>query len=291
MSSQKSGIALAKNAYSNTFQSFKNNPAVFIPFIIFAALEAIGLIFIYFAPRMPLKLIFGPPIRTLWDEKFLHYPANFLLMPKLISLSRMGLSIIAGSLLTGIAVALVFELYNKRKIRLEASLKLVSKKYIYLFLAVLIYTVLFYIASKAITIGLSKYFIAGHAKLLFLNARAWLGPILICFSFIIAILIQAAFIYVIPILIIENKKLTKAIAGSFALFKKLFIPTIILVGLPMLIYIPIIVLNGNTVLLITKLFPEIIVFVSFLGIIVNSLVIDPIVTISATFLYLKNQGK
>jgi hypothetical protein len=59
----------------------------------------------------------------------------------------------------------------------------------------------------------------------------------------------------------------------------------------MLIYIPIIILNNNTVLLINKFFPEVIVGVVFLGILISSLVIDPLVTVSTALLYLENKTK
>lgn len=291
MSSEEPGIILVKKAYNSTFRSLKATPALYIPFIIFAFFEFIALIFIYFAPRMPLRLIFGPPIRTFWGERFLHYPANFLLFPKLISLSRFALTVVLGSLLTGMAVAIILDIYNKKTIKLKDSFLLAFKKYISLFSIVFIFSVIFYILVKIVTIGLAKYFIAGHSRLLFLKASLWLGPLSSCINFILALLIQSAFIYAIPVLIIEKEKLIKSIIKSFGLFKKLFIPTLILVGLPMFIYIPILVLNYNTLFLIYRVFPEFILLVGFLGIIMSSLIIDPLVTISTASLYLNTRSK
>jgi len=287
MSFQESG--LIKKVYNRTFQSFKNNPCIFIPFIIFALFESFALIIIYLSPRMPLRLIFGPPIRTFWGERFLHYPANFLLLPKLASLSRMGLTIILGSLLTGVATAIIVDIYNKKIIKIKDSFKLAFKRYTSLFSIVFIFSIVFHILVKIVSIGLARYFIAGHSRLLFLKARIWLGPVSSCINFILGLFIYSAFIYAIPALIIDREKLIKSIIKSFGLFKKLFIPTIVLVGLPMLVYIPILVLNYNTLFLIYRVFPEFILLVSFLGIIISSLVIDPIVTVSATNLYLINK--
>jgi hypothetical protein len=127
---------------------------------------------------------------------------------------------------------------------------------------------------------------AGHRQLLFFGPGIWLGPILSVIDFLLALFIQSAFIYAIPVLIIGQEKLIQSIGKSFLLFKKLFIPTLILVGLPMLIYIPILVLSYNTAFLIDKLFPEFILVVLFLSTIVSSLVIDPLITVSTTLLYL-----
>ena len=272
-------------AYNTSIKSLKNHPALFLPFLIFAILEVIVLVIIYLAPRMPVRLILGPVISTFWGERFLHYPVNFLLLPKIASLSRMGLAVIFSSLLSGVAVALVFAVHNKKQIKFKEAFKSALKKYASLFIVVLIFTLLFYFLVKLVTIVLVSYFMAGHSRLLFLKPGIWMGPILLGINFMLALLIQSAFVYAIPLLIIEKQKLIKAIIGSFLLFKKLFIPTLILVGLPMLVYIPIIILNSKTAFLIDKVFPEFILLVSFLSIIISSLVIDTIVTISTTFLY------
>lgn len=289
MDPQKTHTPSIKEVYNATVKSLKNHPILFAPFIIFFLFDFLALSVLYLAPRMPLKLIFGPVIRTLWSERFLHYPLNFFLLPKLTSLARMALSVLFGSLLTAMAVAIVFDIYHKKHLKLAASFKFALKRYIDLFIIVFIFTILFYVAQKIISAGLFRYFMSGHTKLLFLGPRLWLGPFLLCLNFILAILIQSVFIYAIPILLIEKEKLLKSILKSFVLFKKLFIPTLILVGLPMLAYVPIVILSYNPAFLMDRLFPEIILWVLFLGSVISALVIDPLVTVSAAWLYLINR--
>lgn len=219
----------------------------------------------------------------------MHYPGFFLLLPKLASLARMVLSIFIGSLLTGMAVIIIFDIYNKKQARLKESFKLALRKYLSFFTIILIVSLLFYLSARIAAFGLAKYFISGHSRLLFLSARLWLGPILLAINFMLGIFIQSFFIYAIPVLLIEKEKLLKSIIRSFVLFKRLFIPTILLIGLPMLIYLPIIFLNNNAPFLIQRLFPEFILLVLFLSIVITSLIIDPIVTISTAILYLENK--
>lgn len=289
MTYQVAGKSSIKKAYSNTFQSLKKHSILLKPFIIFGLIDLAALLLIYFGVRMPLRLVFGPIIRTFWGEAYLHYPDNFMLLPKLVSLSRMALTIIFGSFLTGVAVAIVFGIYNKKEIKLKDAFKAALKQYSSLLIVVLIFTLGFYFLIKLVGIGLVKYFLAGHRRLLFLNAGLWLGPILLALNFMLALLIQSAFVYAIPLLIIEKQKLTNAILGSFLLFKRLFFPTLILVGLPMLAYIPIILLNANPGFLIERAFPEFVLWVSFFGCVISALVIDPLVTITTAFLYLINR--
>lgn len=133
MHPKETSSSIIKKVYNTTVNSLKNHPAIFLPFLIFAILEFAALVFFYLTPRMPLRVIFGPIIRTFWGERFLHYPLNFLLLPKLASLSRMVLSVIFSSLLTGMAVAIILDIYNKKHVKLEAAFKSALKRYLDLF--------------------------------------------------------------------------------------------------------------------------------------------------------------
>jgi len=277
------------NTYLATFQSLKTQPKLVIPFACFAFVELIFLLLIYVAPRQPFNIVLAPPIRAFWGERFLHYPVNFLLLPKLASHSRNFLSCIIGSLLTGFAVAMVADTYNSKTVHLFSALKNAFRKYLSLFTVVLIINLLFLGLVKVMEMGLIRYFTSGHATLLFLKPVIWLGPILIALNLLLVVLVQGVFVYAIPLLMIENLKLFKAIGRSALLFVKLFLPTLALVGLPVLIYIPIIILQFNAPFLIDRLFPESVLYVCIAAVVINSLVIDLLVTLSTTILFLQNK--
>ncbi|HTY44983.1 MAG TPA: hypothetical protein VMD52_03215 [Patescibacteria group bacterium] len=280
-----------KNAYTQTFRAIRSTPEFFWPFFIFAILESVFLLILFLAPREPLRLVLGPPIRTFWGERFLHYPANFLLLPKLSSLSRMFLSVFFGSLLTGTAVAMAVDVFTKGKARFDNSLKTALKKYLVLFAIILVVTVLFYLALRFSSTALVKYFIAGHRKLLFIPAALWLGPLAVIINLAVAIVIQALFTYAIPALMAENQRFITCIFRSFVAFKDLFGKTLLLVTLPILAYLPIIVLNYNAAFLIRKAFPEIILIVLLAGVFISALVVDLLITYSTAFLYLLYRNK
>jgi hypothetical protein len=58
------------------------------------------------------------------------------------------------------------------------------------------------------------------------------------------------------------------------------------VFLSVLLYLPIIALQYNTVLLIS-VYPESVLWVNWAGILINSMAIDVIITVSSAILYLK----
>lgn len=278
---------LLSNIFTHTFETLKHYPLIYVPFTIFVTVELTALTFLYYIPRVPLRELFGPPVRTFWGEKFLHYPYNFLLLPKLSYYSRMFLSIILGSLLLGMAVALINDIYYKKPLRLLKALKIALKKYISLFTVALIITALYFLLERTLAFGVIKYFLSGHKKLLFIRANIWVGPLLSVLSFFTAITVQSVFAYCVPALIIGNEKLLKAIMKSFLLYVKYFIPTLIIVGLPMCAFIPILILTYNSTFLINKLFPEFILYILIFGAIVNSLVLDLLITASTTYCYLE----
>ncbi|MCX5707730.1 MAG: hypothetical protein NTY14_01910 [Candidatus Omnitrophica bacterium] len=269
------------NTYHLVFQALRSQPKLFIPYICFVLVELAVLFLLYVAPRHPFNVVLAPPIKAFFGEAFLHYPTNFLLLPKLSSLSRNFLSCILGALMTGFAVLMVSDAYNQKTVRPTVSLKSAFKKYFSLFTIVLVITGLFF--------GLLKLVEMGFSSLLFLKPKAWLGPVVIAINILVVLLIQGLFAYSIPLLVLENNKVFQAMGRSLGLFFKLFLPTVVLIGLPLLTYIPIIVLQYNTPLLISKVFPEAVLYVCILAAVLNSFVIDLLITVSTTVLFLQNR--
>lgn len=289
---QKSQKIPLISIYTKSFELIKKSPRIFLPFIIFTLLESIILIFISIAPRTPDSIL-GPVISTIWGEKFLYYPDNLLLLPKLLSLCRIALYIAFSSLLSAIAVAMVSDGYRRGSLcKLGTAVITAIKKYVYFFTLALTVTIVFYASKKLLAIFLMKFCDVSGLNLSFvLDKTLWAGPIAICTNAFFALIFQAAFIYAVPEMIIAKEKFIKAIVKSVILFKKTFITTSLLVGLPMLAYIPIILLNYNAGFLIQKTHPWSMFIILFLGIAANSLIIDSIVITSSTVFYLMKTQK
>ena len=64
-------------------------PTVALPFLIAGLINAIALYILYLAPQHPVSALLAPPIRVYFGEQFLHYPANFLLLPRLFYAGEM----------------------------------------------------------------------------------------------------------------------------------------------------------------------------------------------------------
>ena len=85
----------------------------------------------------------------------------------------------------------------------------------------------------------------------------------------------------IPIIITEKKALIKAIIGSMAVAARNFIRVFCLVLVPLLFYLPVIVMKTFLVAIMDKTIPEVSIYITLLGI-VTSVFVDCFVIISVT---------
>lgn len=281
MSQKKSLFSAFTSSYGFVGSAMRVDKRVYLPFLIFAAIELVSLILLYLAPRPPFRAVLGPIIATFWGEQYLHYPANFDLLPKLAGLARMNLAVLFGSLLTGVAVAFLYKMTFMKALRKYGSLLAI----------VFILTFTYYLTYKLVAMLLTNYFMAGNYKLILWGPRAWIGLFLPLFNQLLALVLQCLFVYAIPVVLMSEKKFFAAIGASMAFFIKNFMVTLLLVGLPMLIALPLFFINQASPYLIAKFVPEIVLGLSVAGIVVNSLVIDPMITLTAAAYYFENKDK
>ncbi|MFA5101233.1 MAG: hypothetical protein WC547_10150 [Candidatus Omnitrophota bacterium] len=278
-----------RTVYHQTIQALKSQKKLLLPFGIFAAVESLVLTLIYLAPRVPFRAVLGPPIKAFRGEMFLHYPANFLIIPELSSFFRNILTVILGSLLAGTAAVMIRQAFWKKEASFIKSIGEAGRKYFQLFIIILITAVILNYAYKGVTFGITKYFTAGHKELLGFGFTIWRGPVTIVLSAVILLIVQAFFLYTVAFLMLGNQKLFKAIWQSFVFFGKHIWQTLLIVILPFLFYIPVIILQYKTAYLIDNVFPEVVLIIAYSGIIISSLIVDLFVTMSATLYYLNNK--
>lgn len=284
--------------YSASCKLFKDHPRILQPFILLFLIQLLALIVLYFSPRLPLRDIFGPIIRTFWGQRseaaFSHYPYSFILLPKLFQVGSLALSVLVGAFTSGIAITMIQGIENKKRLDFFSATRLAIGKYVYLFIIVVLWVITLHYSAKYFDKGTS--YLAGLLiKSLSMRPKAVfiIGTALFWFltvsNFILTIAIHSLLIYAIPILIFEKEKLWKSILKSLAFFKKHWLTTLIFVGLPMLAYVPFSIILQKPSFLIDKFFPEFVAHVILLGVIVNFLFIDPLITVSAALFYLSHR--
>ena len=271
----KQGFKIALGTWKTTLGYFKANPNLLIPFFIVGIFDFLILGVIYLAPRPPLSALLAPPIRAFWGEKFLHYPFNLLLIPHLFNYGHIISTAFIGVLMTGLAIGMLSEAKEEGRPSVLVNLIRAAKRYPSLVAIWLVMFVLVTIVFK------------GLPFILRLKQPTAL-QIVFYVSFFISILIQVVFIYALPAVMIEKKRTWQAIKRSISFSKSLFLPTLLLVMIPMIIYLLLIILRGRLPILITKSFPEVILIFLGLGIVV-SVIIDCLITYSTAILFLQQR--
>ena len=235
-----------KNVLS-TIQSAVNNllthKEILYPFAIIAFVQLFILEILYFYPRFPLKTFFGPLVNRLWSPEFMHYPANLLLLPKLFQSVQIPLYILVNTFFIAVAVAIIVAINNDQKVQLKKIYRETWGLYIHLVVAAII--------TFAAIWGLFKLYALVYNRALMIRSTTglyfWLKTTVIdgapYFQFLISILVTAIFAYVIPIIVVDRKKVFTAIWINFKVLMRSFFFTFFVVLLPSLLYVVVLLLR------------------------------------------------
>ncbi len=269
-----------KSNWSSTFESLSKNSVLFTPFIIIAFLECLALELFFFSARTPLVLLFGPIIKKIFGEQFLHYPGNLVLLPRLFYYGQIVIYILAGAFLTAIAVKIFVNIRTGHPVILKAIIKGAGRRYLTFVGYGLIYIALIFILERGEGFAFLKFtrLISRHLFKISPQIYSIGAAKLLFFTFVI---VQIFLALTIPIVITEKKALFKAILGSISIGMRHFLKVFCLVLVPLLLYLPLIFMKTFLVAIIDKTFPDISLYITFLGI-VAAIFIDCFVMMSLT---------
>src|SRR3989338_2212655 len=131
-------------------------PVILYPLCLYAFLQLLILEILYFSACFPLSLFFAPLIKRLWSDAFLHYPFNFILLPKLFYYSQVPVYITLGAFLTAMTVTYLVAVNNEKKISFRLALKDSIGSYIYILIAAFVSFILISLASKGYQYALGE---------------------------------------------------------------------------------------------------------------------------------------
>ncbi|MCA9407856.1 MAG: hypothetical protein H6755_01175 [Candidatus Omnitrophica bacterium] len=264
------------------------HPVIFFPFLLTAFIQFFILEILYFSPREPLNVFFGPIISKIWSPEYLHYPLNLILLPKLFQYLQYPVFILLSSYLVSVSIVIIKNINEDKSIHLKPLFKQTFSMYVHIVVSALLsfclYICLMYFFDMVIARAMEirsqsgKFFIL---KRLILEGAPY-------FYLFFSVLITTLFAYVFPMIAIERKKVFHAIWENLKLLKGSFFFTFFVVLIPSLFIIPILILR--TTVSIDGAFPEISVWILVLSICVL-LFIDAVVYTALTLFYLMLREK
>ncbi len=265
------------------------NKVILFPFCIIIFIQLFILEILYFSPRFPLKIFFGPVISTLWAEHYLHYPHSLALLPKLYQYAQVPVFIFINSFLLALAVAFIIQINSGKRIHAAHIIKEISSFYIHIiipsFLLFIIMTIFIKwyatIRSQAETMVVSTG-LSHILKTILVDGSSYI-------NFLISVLMSTVFAYVLPIIVFEKKKSPAAIMANFKMLRGSFWLTFVLILIPSLFFLPVMMLRDAVAT--NLVFPEIRLVVLVISIFVT-VAIDAIVYTALTTYYLfKKEGR
>lgn len=246
-----------------------NRPTISLLFFALAALESLILTALFLSHSGTFYKFLGPIIRRLWGERFLHYPDNFLLLPKIYNYEHIFILSTLGLLITGIVIKKI-ETYSAAENQAStlSSAGLAFRKY---FSFLLVWIPLYLLIRS------SARFI-----LPFLSSN----PILQIVGLALLLLFfQCLTAFIFPSIIISGKGFIRAVVDGIGLALKNIHKLAVLLFIPVFLSVAMSYAKAMAPQWITGE-PDFVLYLLYAGIFV-AYAVDAFVTVVATLLYLK----
>lgn len=271
-----------------SFNTLTSHPVLLFPFSILAFVQFFVLELLYFVPRYPLVLFFGPILKKMGGETFLHYPNNYALLSKWFHGLQIPIYIFLTSFILGTVIGLVYLLDSKKEVTLQKAFQRARSSYIHLvaiaFIVVFVLKVVAvgynWILERALVIS-STTGIASVVKQVVLVSSPVGNLLLTC-------LVTALFAFVLPIIVIEKKNVLNALKLNFLRIGASFWTLLGIAFLSGLLYLPILFLQHPRLLELISLNPEARGSVLIIGVLLM-IVIDALLYTAVTIYYLSKK--
>jgi len=262
--SKSSGGLKAGEVVQETKDIVLKNPVILLLFLLLGIFDFLNLTVLFFAHSFPFSKVLAPIIRRLWGDRFLYYPDNLFLLPKLFGYAHIVLLTTFGLFITAIVIKLIEAHVNgsQSNSSLDAA-GIALKKYI----GMAIVWVASFFALRFIGQWITAQI--GHAVI-----------IQVLLFWLVFLIFQSLIAFLFPALVLAPKGFFKPIAEGllasikhlFLLLKLLFIPVGISVGMSFAKAFAPAYIQVN---------PEIILVVMFVSVLVSTAVDLYITTVSA----------
>lgn len=219
------------------------------PYFVFALISLV-ILWLFANPYLP---VVGPVISAIarWiagNDSVVHYPDLYVMLPKTYGWVTVVLSVFIEVLLIGAGFIMFSGYYRKERVSFLSALDRARGKYLQLVIVWLFYSVVFLV----LLLYLPKAFdpvIGGSPRreMAFAIAVRFLGSIIL-----------AAFMYVIPSILIDGERFLASVRRSVRTFGASILSSYVIALVPYLIVLPFTIMLYNPVLIVTKFYPELV---------------------------------
>jgi hypothetical protein len=221
-------------------------PATIVPFAGIAVVNILILALLALAPFLPLLKAAAAFIGRVWGEVFLHYPANFVLLPELFSTVGKLAGLTVGVFLTGVAISAINQAKLSSSPRWGFSLKKAYRRYYRL---AVVGGIMLLLASSAVNVS-------DLLRLVF-GSDLWAGYA----GYVASVLVLAPFSFAMPAIVIENRKIFNSIDRSLSIFFANPVTTMLFVCISGAIFLPAYYMNGKIPAIVNSAAPDLVFYI------------------------------
>ncbi len=222
------------------------------PFLLFFIVMLLQIIMLsnMYSPLLSGWLI--PVVQWIGDESIVHYPQHIAYIPSVFEKMNLVFSFLLDSLLSATAVLMLASYFNREKPKFSQSIRVAVTYYPKLLLIWLIVFVPILLLFWGLP-GLFEDFVAGapRRKMALMIGMQGLQTV-----------VTALFVYVVPYLMLRKASFGQAFARNFALFFRSFFTTVILVGIPQFVLLPLVYALQNTGDIVNKFNPNVVIWMT-----------------------------
>ncbi len=236
----KQSFSLLASSLSCLFK----NPKIFYPFAILAFLQLFLMEILFFAPRFPLSLFFGPIIARIKGAIYMQYPFNFELMNHWFQSAQIFIYLFATSLFVGKAILVIAKINQGQEVgdRLPA---VGFKRYVNMMMTfLLIFLVMYGFTSVYGLLIRRAAQIVSTTGIYFLIKQAVLlgAPY---FNLFFSMIVMTMFAFLLPLIVLEQKNIFVALMKNFKLLRSCLGAIFFLIFVSSLPYLPILLIRSN----------------------------------------------
>ncbi len=226
------------------------------PYVAYALFQLYLLEVLAFIHRPPLVGFFGPLVRRMKGEIYLHYPFNFLLLDRIFHGIQIPLFLLIGCVCAGATAWAVSQINDERTIQWRAFLRRCGRIYPHLILAGLLIFLVFLGWSRleAELIGRAAAIRSTSGVFFLIKQAVFLGmPYVRLFFSVLSMSLLGG---ILPIITIEETHIFKAIALNFKSLRGAWGSLFVALLIPALLFVPVILLRANLSFFQTTFAPE-----------------------------------
>ena len=272
----------------SSINSLVQNKEIFFPYCVLIFVQLFVLEILYFMPRWPLVEFFGPIIRKLWSENYLHYPLNFALLPRFFQWAQIPIYILISSFCIAMAINIIGRLNNARTVKMNSVFKETVGVYVHLIAVAITSFVLVMLLFKVYELIFNRALLIRSQSGIFFFFKSSIINGAPYFNLLLSVLANTLLAYCIPIIVIEKKKFFAALILNFKTLFGSFWFTFIVIAIPSLFFVPILLLRNS--LEAFSYIPEITVMALVFSIFITVMIDAVIYTALTTFYLLKKEA-